>query len=235
MNDALAQLQTRLAYTFRDGTLLERAVTHPSYLQEHPHVTESNQRLEFLGDAVLQLVLTEALFRLFPRDREGRLSKRRAILTKGAFLAGLAREIGLDACLLLSTSEESSGGRLRASALEDACEALIGAIYLDAGLAAARSVVLGAYGSLPDRLAGVIDADNPKGRLQELVQPVLGNDAVRYEVTQITGENHAREFEVKVFVNNRPISSGRGTSKKHAEEQAAQAALDTLHSESPRI
>jgi ribonuclease-3 len=234
MNDALARLQARLAYTFRDPALLERAVTHPSYLQEHPGVPESNQRLEFLGDAVLQLVLTEALFQLFPGDREGQLSKHRAILTKGAFLAALAREIGLDTCLRLSASEESSGGRFRATALEDACEALVGAIHLDAGLPAARQVVLGLYGSLPDRLAGAIDADNPKGRLQELVQPVHGNDAVRYDVTKVSGEDHAREYEVTVFVNNRPLSSGRGTSKKLAEEQAAHAALETLKTEGPR-
>ena len=223
---ALEQLQQRLAYAFRDIALLECALTHPSYLQDHPEVAESNQRLEFLGDAVLQLVLTETLFQLYPGDREGALSKRRSALTKGTFLATLAREIGLDACLRLSPSEEASGGRQRAAALEDACEALIGALYLDGGLPIARRVVLGFYGSLPDRLSGSLDADNPKGRLQEFVQPQLGNGAVRYEVVQTSGEDHDREFEVTVFINDRPAGSGRGKSKKLAEEAAAQAALE---------
>lgn len=224
----LDPLQQRLDYIFHDVALLECALTHPSYLQDHPEIAESNQRLEFLGDAVLQLVLTEALFQLFPGDREGLLSKRRATLTKGTFLAALAREIGLDVCLRLSPGEEAGGGRFRAGALEDACEALFGALYLDGGLPAARRVVLGLYGPLPDRLAGTLDADNPKGRLQELVQPQHGNSALRYEVTQITGEDHAREFEVAVLINDRPLGSGRGKSKKLAEEAAAQAALETL-------
>src|SRR5690606_37215369 len=125
---------------------------------------------------------TEALFALFPGDREGALSRRRAALANGVFLSQLAREIGLDACLRLGASEESTGGRLRASALEDAFEALVGAIYLDAGLATARRVILGLYGDLPERLASVEDVENPKGRLQERVQPTHGNNALRYEI-----------------------------------------------------
>jgi ribonuclease-3 len=233
MSGPLEALQARLSYVFRDRALLECALTHPSYLQEHPDVAESNQRLEFLGDAVLQLVLTEALFQLFPGDREGLLSKRRATLTKGVFLASLAREIGLDGCLRLSASEEASGGRFRATALEDACEALFGALYLDGGLPEARRVVLGLYGSLPDRLTGSLEADNPKGRLQELVQPRYGNAAVRYEVTQVSGDDHAREYEMAVFILDRLLGTGRGTSKKLAEEAAALAALETLKPEIP--
>src|ERR1041385_2019064 len=118
--DPLEQLEIRIDHTFDNRSLLERAVTHPSYLQDHPTVAESNQRYEFLGDAVLQLVLTEALFELFPGDREGVLSKRRAALTKGVFLVELARELDLAAYLHLGSSEEASGGRQRASALEDA-------------------------------------------------------------------------------------------------------------------
>jgi ribonuclease-3 len=233
MSGPLETLQARLSYAFRDCALLECALTHPSYLQEHPEVAESNQRLEFLGDAVLQLVLTEALFQLFPADREGLLSKRRATLTKGVFLASLAREIGLDSCLRLSPSEESTGGRLRATALEDACEALFGALYLDGGLPEARRVVLGLYGPLPARLTGSLEADNPKGRLQELVQPRYGNMALRYEVSGISGDDHAREYEMAVFIQDRLLGTGRGTSKKLAEEAAAQAALETLKPEMP--
>jgi ribonuclease-3 len=227
MSSPLTQLQTRIGHTFRNAPLLECAVTHPSWLQNHPGVKESNQRLEFLGDAVLQLVLTEALFQLFPADREGELSQRRASLTKGTFLAQLAREIGLDASLLLGGGEEAGGGRTRASALEDAFEALIGALYLDSELPTTRRVVLALYGPLADRLA-LETADNPKGRLQELVQPRHGNNALRYDVTRVEGADHAREYEVSVFLLSRHLGTGRGTSKKLAEEAAALAALETL-------
>lgn len=232
MSDPLAQLQSRLGYTFRDPALLVRALTHTSYLPEHPEAGESNQRLEFLGDAVLQLILTEKLFQLFPGDREGLLSKRRSALTKGVFLVELARELGLDECLRLGASEESSGGRQRPSMLEDAFEAIIGALHLDADLATTRSVVLALYGDVTDRLRAAETGDNPKGRLQELVQPVHGNNALRYEVTAVEGEDHARAYEVAAFLHDRLLGRGRGSSKKLAEEAAARAALETLRSPS---
>ncbi len=230
MSHPLEQLQARLTYTFRSPALLERAVTHTSFLPEHPDVTESNQRLEFLGDAVLQLILTEALFQLFPGDREGLLSKRRAALAKGVFLVELARELGLDRCLLLGSSEESTGGRQRASSLEDAFEALIGALYLDSDLTTTRRIVLSLYGDLPTRLQAVEPEENPKGRLQELVQPVHGNNAVRYELVATEGADHERAYEFAVFVNDRELGRGRGPSKKSAEEAAARAALANLPS-----
>lgn len=225
---ALGALQQRLGYAFRDASLLERAVTHPSYLPEHPEVAESNQRLEFLGDAVLQLILTESLFQLYPAEREGLLSKRRASLTRGAFLAALAREAAVPDALRLGTSEESSGGRERASALEDAFEALVGALFLDSDFSTARKIVLDLYGSLPARLAATEGRENPKGRLQELLQPEHGNDALRYEVTRVEGEDHARAYDVTVFLHDQALGHGRGTSKKIAEEAAARMALETL-------
>jgi len=225
---SLAALQARLDYEFRDAALLECAVTHSSYLPDHPETRESYQRMEFLGDAVLQLVLTEALFNLFPGDREGSLSKRRATLSKGSFLSRLAREIDLADCLRLGTSEEATGGRNRASTLEDAFEALIGALYLDSDWPTTRRLVLRLYGSIPDHLASVADDDNPKGRLQELIQPAHGNQALRYEVSHIGGEDHAREYEVTVFLLDRALGTGRGPSKKSAEEAAALVALETL-------
>jgi ribonuclease-3 len=228
MNEALQKLQTRLGHAFRDATLLERAITHSSFLHEHPEAVDNYQRLEFLGDAVLQLVLTEALFTLFPDQREGVLSKRRATLSKGSFLSQLASEIGLDACLRIGASEEATGGRARASTLEDAFEALIGALYLDSDWPTAQRIVLGLYGSIPDRLGSHEDTDNPKGRLQELVQPLHGNQALRYDVVSTTGEDHAREYEITVFLLDRALGTGRGPSKKSAEEAAAQAALETL-------
>jgi ribonuclease-3 len=221
-------LQDRIGHTFRDPALLARALTHSSWLQDHPAGEESNQRLEFLGDAVLQLILTEALFRLFPGEREGALSKRRAALANGAFLARLAREIGLPAGLRLGASEEAGGGRDKAAALEDACEALVGAVYLDSDLPTARRVVLGWYGDLRARLAPALDAENPKGRLQERVQPAHGNEALRYEVVATLGADHARAYEVAVRLHERELGRGRGPSKKLAEEAAARAALETL-------
>ena len=159
------------------------------------------------------------------------LSKRRAALANGACLAGLARQIGIDAALLLGTSEESTGGRQRSAALEDAFEAVLGAVFLDAGLAAVTAVVLGLYGPLPERLAAVEDLENPKGRLQELVQPRHGNQALRYDVLQFTGEDHAREYEVAVSLLGRRLGTGKGSSKKSAEEAAARAGLATLRAE----
>lgn len=228
MSSPLVRLQARLGYEFKDAALLQLAVTHPSFLPEHPDAIASNQRLEFLGDAVLQLVLTEELFRLFPDDREGPLSRRRSSLAKGLSLVTLARELGLDASLRLGTSEESTGGRTRASTLEDAFEAIVGALYLDSDLATTRRVVLALYGPLPARLAATEDDDNPKGRLQEIVQPVHGNHALRYEVTGTEGEDHAREYLVAVSLNGRELGRGRGPSKKSAEEAAAREALLAL-------
>ncbi len=229
---ALEALQSRLTYTFRDPALLLRAFTHTSYLPEHPDLAESNQRLEFLGDAVLQILLGEALFHLFPGDREGLLSKRRALLVNETFLAGLAREIGADACLLLGKSEEKTGGRERASALADAFEALVGALYLDSDFTTARRLVLSLYGDLPARLSSIEPDDNPKGRLQELVQPVHGNHALRYEVMNVEGEDHARAYEIAVYLRDRLLGQGRGSSKKLAEESAARVALEALRADS---
>jgi ribonuclease-3 len=226
--EPLVALQRRLGYSFRDPGLLGQAVTHPSWLQDHPGAGESNQRLEFLGDAVLQLIVTQALFGLFPADREGALTKRRAALTKGAFLVRLAREIGLDSCLRLGASEEASGGRRKSAALEDAFEALVGALNLDGGPTSASAIVLALYGDVAARLAGVEGAENPKGRLQELVQPEHGNQALRYEVVRVEGFEHARDFEVEVFLHDRLLGRGRGPSKKLAEEAAARGALGIL-------
>ncbi len=223
-----AALQQRIGYSFRNPALLNEALTHGSFLQENPNDGAHNQRLEFLGDAVLHFIITDSLYRESTTEREGILSRRRSILSKGEFLAQLARDIGLDSCLRLSKSEEDAGGRNRSSILEDAFEALVGAIYLDSDLPATRSVVLGWYGPLADRVLPAENAENPKGQLQELIQPVHGNVALRYDVVDTTGPRHAREYEVAVFVNEEKLGTGRGTSKKAAEEEAARAALTVL-------
>ena len=224
----LTELQKRLGYEFRTPALLLEALTHGSYLQEYPEAGPHNQRLEFLGDSVLQFILTDALYREFAIEREGILSRRRAVLSKGEFLTQMARDLGLDACLRLNRSEEEAGGRTRASTLEDVFEALVGAVYLDSDLATTRGLVLAWYGPLAGRLVLSEDAENPKGRLQELVQPKHGNNALRYEVLATTGPRHARAYEVAVFLNETQLGTGTGSAKKMAEEAAARAALLTL-------
>lgn len=233
MTGDLKRLQERIRYAFRDPAYLVRALTHASWVHDNPGAGGNNQRLEFLGDSVLQLILTEALYALFPEDREGELTKRRAVLGKGEFLSGLAREIGLDRCLRLGANEEATGGRARDAALEDAFEALVGAVSLDGGLEKARQTVLGIYGDLPARLGSLEGHANPKGRLQEIVQPVHGNQAIRYEVVATEGADHEREYEVAVYLLDRRIGGGRGPSKKLAEEEAARAALATLEAVPP--
>jgi ribonuclease-3 len=227
----LVALQERLGHTFRNPALLTEALTHASYLQDDPDSGAHNQRLEFLGDSVLHLTLTDALYRELPGEREGGLSRRRAALVRGGFLSDLARDLGLADCLRLSISEDGAGGRARASILEDALEAIIGAIYLDSDVATAQRVVLAWYGPLLPRLAALEDAENPKGRLQELAQPAHGNGAIRYETVDATGPRHARQFEVAVFLQDRKLGVGRGSSKKSAEEAAAHAALEVLRKE----
>ena len=228
MSSATETVEARAGHVFRNRTLLERALTHPSVLPERRAAAESNQRLEFLGDAVLQLILTEALFAEFPSEREGALSRRRAALANGATLAELARELGLDQALRLGPSEEKSGGREKSSSLGDAFEALVGAVFLDGGLEAARACVRTAYGPFGPRLAALGDGRTPKSRLQELVQPRHGNSALAYAVVATGGEEHRRTFEVTVSLLGREVGRGRGSSKQAAEEAAAEAALAQL-------
>ena len=233
MTGDLKNLQARIGYVFHDPDYLVRALTHASWLQDNPGAGGDNQRLEFLGDSILQLILTEALFALYPEDREGELTKRRAVLGKGEFLSGLAREIGLDRCLRLGANEEATGGRARKAALEDAFEALVGGVGLDGGIESARRTVLGIYGDLRARLAALEGHANPKGRLQEIIQPLHGNQAIRYEVVSADGADHERVYEVAAYVLERRIGTGRGPSKKIAEEEAARAALATLEAGPP--
>lgn len=224
----VAALSDRLGHVFHTPALLIEALTHPSYVQDHPEAAPHNQRLEFLGDAVLQIVIAEALFRLYPDAREGVLTRRRAILVNRHMLATLARELGADMVMRFGKSE-TRGAELP-SALSDAFEAIVGAVYLDSDFTTVRALVLRAYGDIAQRLEAHEGNDNPKGRLQELVQPRHGNEALRYELVATTGEEHAREYESAVLLLGREIGRGKGSSKKTAEEEAARVALDALPS-----
>ncbi len=223
-NDAAAEIEQRLGYRFRDRALLQRALTHPSWQPESAGAADHNQRLEFLGDAVLNFVIADELFRARLEEREGRLTQRRATLIRGPMLAELALELGLDRGLRVGRSEE----RTKSSALEDAFEAVIGAIYLDSDLASARATILRVYGDLASRAAASPADDNPKGALQEQVQPKHGNHALRYELIGVEGADHARTYEVAVFLHEQRLGVGRGTSKQAAETAAARHALTQL-------
>jgi ribonuclease-3 len=220
-------LQAALGHSFTQPALLDEALTHPSYLNENPDATAHNQRLEFLGDAVLQLILTAELHARYPAEQEGALSRRRSVLANGRQLAALALDLGLDTALRLGGSENTPEGRARPSNLEDALEALIGALYLDAGLEVARARVLALYGDLEKRFAAGLSADNPKGQLQERIQPLHGTAALRYETVQSGGADHAKEYTSQVFLADRLLGTGHGRSKKTAEESAARAALES--------
>lgn len=226
--DPFVAIQTRLGHVFTRPELLLEAVTHPSFLNENPRAGAHNQRLEFLGDAVLQLVVTDALFALFSSDPEGALSRRRSILTKGRCLTQLALELGLDAVLRLGGSENTPAGRTRPSNLEDAFEAVVGALYLDAGLERTRALVLAAYGPLEPRLTLGGATDNPKGRLQERVQTRAPGGNLRYETVQSGGPDHDREYTSRVQLGDLLLGEGKGPSKKAAEEAAAREGLEKL-------
>lgn len=225
----LAALQERLGYTFRDESLLRLALTHPSVAHESPGNTHHNQRLEFLGDAVLGLVLTRELYDRFPDLGEGPLTKARAQLVNRRTLAAEARRLGLGENLIVSRGEEASGGRQRQSALADAYEALLGAVFMDGGYEAGREFILRSLGGVFGSLTEIPNLDNPKGELQELLQ-ATSPDAPQYEMTYASGPDHDREFECAVFHAGVELGRGRGKSKKEAESQAAIRALRMLKS-----
>jgi ribonuclease-3 len=214
-------------YHFRDGQLLRLALTHPSVAHESGTATAHNQRLEFLGDAVLGLVLTQKLYEKFPAFDEGPLTKARAKLVNRNSLAGRARSLDLGSHLILSRGEETSGGRDRSSALADAYEALLGAIFLDGGFEAACEFILREFAGAFDELAAQPLIDNPKGELQELLQS-RSVKAPEYQTTQISGSDHDPLFECAVFHEGAELARGQGKSKKTAESAAALVALETL-------
>jgi ribonuclease-3 len=223
----LDELQQRLGYTFCDANLLTLALTHPSIAHESPAATPHNQRLEFLGDSVLSLVLTHELYDKFQAVSEGPLTKARAQMVNRSTLADQAQRLGLGEHLILSRGEETSGGRLRRSSLADTFEALLGAIFLDGGFDAAREFILRQFRDAFGELKSIPSLHNPKGELQEALQE-QSSEAPRYEVTSATGPDHDRVFECAVFHGNAELGRGRGKSKKAAESEAALAALQTL-------
>jgi ribonuclease-3 len=220
-------LETRLGHVFRDAALLRLALTHPSVAHEQGIPIQHNQRLEFLGDAVLQLILTRELYEKFPDVGEGPLTKARAKLVNRRSLAEKGRTLHLGGDLIVSRGEEASGGRERPSALADTFEAILGAIFLDGGFAAAEQFVERHFREAFGEIAVIPILENPKGELQELLQ-ARSTNAPEYHVASVSGPDHDRLFECIVQHEGAELARGRGKSKKAAESEAALAALTKL-------
>jgi len=227
---SLAKFQQRLGYHFRDENLLRLALTHPSVAHESSLASEHNQRLEFLGDSILSVVLTRELYEKFPQAHEGALTKSRAKLVNASALAGHGGGLGLGAHLILSRGEENTGGRTRASALADAFEALLGAVFLDGGFEAAKQFILQEFAADFIKLEEPTGIENPKGELQELLQ-ARSPLAPEYQLVSASGADHERDFECAVLHEGTELARGRGKSKKAAESGAAMAALKKLREE----
>ena len=219
---------TTMLPTFLNPQLLETALTHRSALNERGSTAiESNERLEFLGDAVLELSTTEYLFTEFPQEPEGVLTAYRSALVKTTSLAEVAKSLGLGERLKMSKGEESTGGRNNPSLLADTLEAVIGALYLDQGFTAAdtflrENLFVTVATILKDKLY-----KDPKSELQEKVQ-ARGFETPNYVVISEAGPDHDKEFTVEVQVGGKPVASGMGKSKQQAQQAAAQAALKSF-------
>jgi ribonuclease-3 len=223
-----AALAARLGLEVRNLDLLEQALVHSSYLHEHPDVAQAhNERLEFLGDSVVNLVVSEALFARHPTDDEGTLSARRAAIVSTVGLARLAGRIELGGALLLGEGEAERSGRRRPSLLASSFEALVGALYLDLGYAAARDwlAALAAAEIGADLPLGKLKS--PKSQLQEYTQRHSGQRPV-YQILDASGPDHAKVFRIEVRIDARVIGVGEGLSRRIAETAAAEAGLETL-------
>jgi ribonuclease-3 len=223
MTPDLDSLEAALGHKFADRSLLEAALIHSSYQSEHSEVTD-NERHEFLGDAVLGLAVTTYLFLADPAMPEGQMAKIRAAVVSREELTGVAREIGLSEHILLGKGEESTGGRQKSSILADAMEAVIAAIYLDAGYEAAAGVIRAVWEErlrLRARRPGGADY---KTRLQEIL--AASGLSPHYQVSG-AGPDHAKEFRAIVVVDGQVRGEGTGPSKREAEQEAAQAALES--------
>jgi ribonuclease III len=217
-----AALEKRLGHRFGSKALLEQALTHRSY------GPSNNERLEFLGDGVLDCAVAEELYARFPRLSEGKLTRLRASMVREEALAEVATNLGLADCLRLGEGEQASSPRPRPSILADALEAVFGAVFLDGGYQAARNAIVSAFGPLIDRLDPERPAKDAKTHLQELLQ-AKRQHLPQYRVTGVQRAAHRQSFEVECMVPDLGLSAtGTGTSRQRAEQQAAKALLDKL-------
>ena len=223
----IKDLETAIGYSFRNITLLQNALTHSSCANERWHDSLlSNERLEFLGDSSLGMVVAEHLYRNYPNRPEGELTRMRADMVCENSLAKVAGQIGLGQHLMLGHGEEQGGGRERASILADAVESVIAAMFIDGGMEPAKNFIAQfILCNVPERQLRNMDY---KTALQELVQQKK-NQVLSYVLTGESGPDHNKSFQVQVLLNDEPIGNGSGTSKKRAEQAAAQNALEKLH------
>jgi len=221
-------LEKKIGFRFADGGYLREALTHKSYSNEHPVETAPfNERLEFLGDAVLDLVVSDKVFRTFPELAEGELTRIRAEVVSEKSLAAVARSLGLGRCLRLGRGEQRSGGREKDSLLADALEALLGAVFCDGGLESVRPIVDRLFGeAIAFSARHKIGVDH-KTRLQEVLQARHGCPPF-YELVQAEGPDHQRVYTVAVLFEGECIGRGTGRTKKKAEQAAASQALGRL-------
>ena len=217
-----SQLEKRLNYTFKDKQLIIEALTHKSYKKPY-----NNERLEFLGDAVLDLIVGEYLFKKFPQSNEGILSKIRASLVNESGFTLLARSINLGDYMYLSLAEENNNGRDKPSLLSNAFEALMGAIYLEAGLDKVKDISIQLLEECHPRIDLQSLSKDYKTALQELTQATHGVTP-SYELLGSSGPDHRKEFEIAVVLDGKEIAKAKGKSKKDAQQKAAQIALDRL-------
>jgi ribonuclease-3 len=224
------ELTQRLNLQFADVHLLSRALTHRSYLNEHPDALEDNERLEFLGDAVLDFLVGEWLYNRFPEMEEGGLTQMRSAFVQTGQLANFAREIGLDNAIRLGRGELKSGGKLRNSLLCDVFEAVIGALLLDQGMDMVKQFIYPLLEGAVNEIITKRKNEDPKSMLQEWAQ-AKGFPPPKYLTINVSGPDHAKIFEVEARVNNRVVAVGEAMSKQAAEKSAAQKALDTIQKE----
>lgn len=227
-DNPFAGLESALGYSFADPTALKRALTHKSYANEHrlPSVRQ-NERDEFLGDAVMELVVSHRLMETFPEAAEGELSKLRAAVVNETSLAALARKIRLGDFMFLGRGEEQCQGREKDSLLSDAYEAVLGAVYLDGGFSAAYDVVSAQFADLLQQATSQNILKDYKTRLQEVAQERF-RQIPKYRLAEERGPDHDKVFVVDLFINNENYGQGVGKSKKQAEQGAAMLALQKL-------
>jgi ribonuclease-3 len=221
----IKRLEKKLGVVFRDKSLLQRALTHRSYLNEHPEFPfEDNERLEFLGDAVLDFVTGEYLYHRFPEQREGLLTSLRSVLVRRTTLADFARHWDLGSHLMMGHGEAETGGRNRAATLCAAFEAVVGALYLDQGIDSVQHMIEPLIvPQITRTLRERLDKD-PKSSLQELAQGQL-HRTPRYRTVSESGPDHAKEFTVEATIGGQVFGEGKGHSKQQAAQEAARAAL----------
>jgi len=222
----ISELQQQIAFTYRDPRLLERALTHKSYANEN-RLSEHNERMEFLGDSVLSLVVSELLMNALPAAAEGELSRIRAAVVSEPSLAAVAREIGLGEYLLVGRGEEQTGGRDKDSLLADSLEALVASLYLDGGIARAGDFITRFFGGTIDRVRSAGGTADHKTELQELCQERL-KTLPEYRVASESGPDHRKEFTVELSIRGEVYGRGVGRNKKEAEQRAAKEALEKL-------